>query len=106
MYLRLLQRLPSGKLDEAGGVLCDLLADLLERLPLPSHTMIQRIRRIAVAAAQPASMQPDEDAWHPGAQTLPLHREEDLVDFEVARLYRLDHGLSEKELLFIEAVSG
>jgi len=64
----------------------------------PARAFRERIRRIAIRAAQIARRQPHEDARQPGPGALPLEREENLVDGQL-RLHRgnMNQGAGESQ---------
>ena len=79
---RLEQRLAAGDLDEVIAEREGLGDDLVER---HRPALLERVRRVAIAAAQVAGRQADEDAGQAGVDALALEAPVDLVDHERAR---------------------
>src|SRR6185503_1264903 len=76
---RLRERLAAGHADVRRAVAAHLGFDLAERAPLPAR---ERVRRVAVLAAQRATGEPHEHGGPAAEHGLALDREEDLRDPE------------------------
>ena len=89
--LGLEQRLAAGDLDESVAEREGPGDDLVERQGL---ALVEGVRRVAIAAAQVAGGQPDEDAGEPGERALALQAAVDLVDRPACRPACPASGLS------------
>ena len=69
------QGFSTGDTDEPSFELCDLVADSVDGMPLPAT---ERVRGIAVAAAQGTAGQANEDGWKSDATAFTLQRVKDL----------------------------